>query len=472
MPWWRRVDTSPLIFGSGAFVVSGHIQKLVGVPTGHVHDQPLACTTLARQLRGGAVNVVSYHGGKVHTAMPDMPDGHAYPLCRGGGMNQMITKFRTIDAPLTCKTCLTYAERRADADSARITPTEGENVAAEDYTEATLDALDSNIERARSLAEAENEEALVELAKEHEELVSSLPARGKSPSGETWTKFKKAKRDEFKAAATVQEKPEPAPKAEVATKSYDQFEGVPELINMGAEKAVEGIQLHRKVSDTARELASITLDMWRRLPDAKNNPDVMGDSPESKAAARAMYQAVGKALAESGLDEYETESMVKKFIRSVQGQRSNVRAEYLRSLDGDDDETAEERKAYAAILADKPDDVSVARWVANYYNTGLVGQFERERLKYYQERELAIPEKYEPLVALLADEQKPEELESDTPDATLKAAVDLLENEFKKVAKLAKPETIESASDDARKAQRERLEALQEQIKEMIKATI
>lgn len=59
------------------------------------------------------VNVISYSGGKVHTAMPGMPEGHAYPLCRGGGMNQHLTKFRIINAPLTCKTCLTYAERRA-----------------------------------------------------------------------------------------------------------------------------------------------------------------------------------------------------------------------------------------------------------------------------------------------------------------------------------------------------------------------
>ncbi|MEU7243361.1 hypothetical protein [Streptomyces sparsogenes] len=63
------------------------------------------------------VRVVSVRGGKVHTAMPGLDDeeAHVYPLCRGGGMNQMMTKFRVIDAPLTCKTCQTYAERRAAA---------------------------------------------------------------------------------------------------------------------------------------------------------------------------------------------------------------------------------------------------------------------------------------------------------------------------------------------------------------------
>ncbi|MEV0444059.1 hypothetical protein AB0I84_18835 [Streptomyces spectabilis] len=57
--------------------------------------------------------VVSVRGGKVHTAMPGVPEGRAYPLCRGGGMNQMLTKFTATTAPLSCKTCTTYAERRA-----------------------------------------------------------------------------------------------------------------------------------------------------------------------------------------------------------------------------------------------------------------------------------------------------------------------------------------------------------------------
>lgn len=63
-------------------------------------------------------HVVSYGGGKVHTAMPDMPEGHAYPLCRGGGMNNRNTKFRTTDAPLSCATCIGYKQRRNSAASA------------------------------------------------------------------------------------------------------------------------------------------------------------------------------------------------------------------------------------------------------------------------------------------------------------------------------------------------------------------
>ncbi|MGW1268142.1 hypothetical protein [Streptomyces sp. NPDC002491] len=74
-------------------------------PAEAVEEEPAEADELPR--------VVSVRGGKVHTAMPGMPDDHAYPLCRGGGMNNRLTKFRVVDAPLTCKTCVMYAERRS-----------------------------------------------------------------------------------------------------------------------------------------------------------------------------------------------------------------------------------------------------------------------------------------------------------------------------------------------------------------------
>lgn len=58
------------------------------------------------------LHVVSVRGGKVHTLMPGAEE-HPYPLCRGGGMNQMLTAFRTTSAPLSCTHCIEYARRRA-----------------------------------------------------------------------------------------------------------------------------------------------------------------------------------------------------------------------------------------------------------------------------------------------------------------------------------------------------------------------
>jgi hypothetical protein len=92
-----------------------------GPMTGQYDDYNYAADLAATET---PVNVVSYNGGKVHTMMPGM-DEHPYPLCRGGGQNQNLTKFTTTTAPITCKTCLTYQGRREAA-----TTTQGETMTA------------------------------------------------------------------------------------------------------------------------------------------------------------------------------------------------------------------------------------------------------------------------------------------------------------------------------------------------------
>lgn len=65
-----------------------------------------------------AANVVSVRGGKVHTAMPGLGDD-AYPLCRGGGMNNRLTCFTTTHLPITCAICLGYEEARTKRELLR-----------------------------------------------------------------------------------------------------------------------------------------------------------------------------------------------------------------------------------------------------------------------------------------------------------------------------------------------------------------
>jgi hypothetical protein len=64
-------------------------------------------------------NVVSMRGGKVHSSTPGAPKGHAFPLCRTGGSTNRGTRYRTVNAPLTCSTCLTYEQRRQAARTAQ-----------------------------------------------------------------------------------------------------------------------------------------------------------------------------------------------------------------------------------------------------------------------------------------------------------------------------------------------------------------
>lgn len=84
------------------------------------------------------MNVVSVRGGKVHTMMPGTEE-HPYPLCRGGGMNNTLTKFTTTNTPIDCKTCTTYAERRA----AKAAEADAERKAAETEAKANETAWDA-----------------------------------------------------------------------------------------------------------------------------------------------------------------------------------------------------------------------------------------------------------------------------------------------------------------------------------------
>lgn len=56
-------------------------------------------------------------GGKVHTLqrgnLHDGTEAPPFPLCRSGASTNQGTRYRKVDAALTCSTCLEYARRRA-----------------------------------------------------------------------------------------------------------------------------------------------------------------------------------------------------------------------------------------------------------------------------------------------------------------------------------------------------------------------
>lgn len=327
---------------------------------------------------------------------------------------------------------------------------------ATDYA-AIVEEVIANIERAKSLAEAENVEALEELHAETETMISRLPARGKTEDGKSWTAAKKEFRDSFRAAATVQEKPaakkEVVKKEEAPVKTFDQYEGVPELITMGADKAAESVRLHIKTSTTAKELATIGLDMWKRIPNKDNNPDIMGDSDQAKAASKALKQAAGAALGADGkLDAYDVDVAVKKLWRSVQAQRTDVRAEYLRGLDADTDEAKTERERFARLLKDRPEDTPASVWLADKYGVSLKGESEKARERYYRA-----------LAAANGGDGPAELEEAQTPDEHVSSIVGRVMKDIKN----AKPELFEQASEETKKAVDEKLEEAIKALREM-----
>ncbi|MGW6920860.1 hypothetical protein ACWGA9_06185 [Streptomyces sp. NPDC054950] len=324
-----------------------------------------------------------------------------------------------------------------------------------DEGKTTLDQIDANIERAKSLVEAENTEGLAQLKEETEELISSL-------SGQGSIAVKKEKRNAWTAAATAQEKPASKAVAEapkegtVQPKTYDQYEGVAELVSLGVEKVSEGIKAHVKTSTLAKEIAALTFDAWLRIPNKDGNPDLRGDSDAAKKASRAMYD---QAL-EGFDDDYDHAEALKKLIRSAQTQRTDVRAAWLRSLDEDTEEAAERIALVEGVLKDAPEGAKLSEFAAAHYRVGLKGELEKSR------------ERYIPRAALesgAGDSDKGEDqAEPVDPNEALTKVVDRL---FKEV-KGAEPANFENASEDVRKRERERLEKILTAVREMIAATI
>jgi hypothetical protein len=411
------------------------------------------------------VNVVK-NGGKVHYAPGDQVSS---PACNPW---QGTAGFKGTDADVSCKKCLTWIAVNEPATSegeimaentTDVETTEAETV-EQTPEQATMEQIGANIERARSLAEAENAEGLAELDKETKALISSLPRGGKTPEGKSWAGYKAKAGQDFRQAAAAQPKPEPKskPAAEVSTvdpKDYSVYAGVTELIADGAVKVAEGVKLHLKTSDLAKEVASIGLDMWRRIPNKDGHPDIMGNSDAAKRAMRALYERAGEGFER----DYDTEEALKKLQRAVQHQRSDVRAQYLRTLDTDETE----QKRFAALLEAKPEDVSVAKFVADSYGTQLKGHGELQRELYHAKKALTGGEGTAE-GGEETEEQTEETTEETSPDTRVRSLVRKLKTDVKK----AKPEDFESASDETKEAVRAELEELYAAVKAMITATL
>jgi len=265
---------------------------------------------------------------------------------------------------------------RDTGESYSFPRTEGDTVS--DDNQATIDQVTANIERARSLAEAENLDGLAVLSEETEALISSLPTRGKGPGGESWTKEKKAMRDAFAAAVTVAEKPEPepAPKAEVVvleTRDYHDVAGVPELVTKGADLFAEGVGIHLKASDLAKDIARVLLQMRVRMTNKFGEPDVKALSAGAKQASKDMYAKAGEAFRASGqYNALEAKQAVAKLQKSVNNFTPTIRAEYLRELDTNEEEAAR----FAEITVKADDDRPVSEVVAAHYGVELKSRYE------------------------------------------------------------------------------------------------
>lgn len=285
-----------------------------------------------------------------------------------------------------------------------------------------VDQIDANIERTRSLAAAGKADEVKALAKETEALISSLSGKGSIA-------VKKDKRADMSAAA--------ATRAEASTEvvdpgDYSQYEGVSELVSVGAERVAEGVRLHLKASEVAKEIADVGLDMWLRIPNKDGLPDLRGDSHAAKEAMRDLYAKAGEGFERNAANE----AALKSLQRAVQHQRGNVRTRYLMELNDD----PEERKRFATIL-EASSEATPAEAIAKHYGLAL-----------------NVPE--------LSSGEAPKAIEP--AGEKLRTVTERLRKTISEV----KPEDLASAPDDVKEAARKDLEALYERVKAMIAATL
>lgn len=435
-------------------------------------------------------HIESIMGGKVHLRVSGSPV--PFPLCSSGSRNT-VTRYRIVNAPVSCKECSGVLVRRASRLAREAAPThlqnsvsesagqdaaqsanvalagsdevnQGEPIMANDVNtdegKAVIEQIDANIERAASLVEVDNAEGLAELAQETETLISSLGGKGSIA-------VKQAKRGEWTAAATAA----PKPKAEVkkvtqgvvVEKTYDQFEGVTELVSLGAEKLAEGVKLHLKASEVAKEVAAVGFDIWTRIPNKAGAPDLLGHSDQAKKASGAMIRLAGEGFEQT----YDNGEALKKLARSVQVQRSDVRAEWLRSLDEDTEEAAERRTLMNEVLVGKPEDVPASQFVADFYGTETIGATEKKRIAEAEKRALAAGSDTH-------SETDGDSEEGEGPSET-GTADERVVRETKRILSAiskASPDDFESASEEIKETIREQLEAGMHALRAMIKATI
>lgn len=384
------------------------------------------------------MNVTSTIGGKVHLEDDESPV--PFPLC-GSARRNTRTRFRKTDAAIDCKECCGILERRAAREAKEREAVMAKNDVQSVDGAMALEQIKANVERARSLATAGDAEALDELRSETETLISSLTGKGSIA-------IKKEQRDAMAEAAATK------PSAEVANQdeadsdaSWERHAGVKELAVMGAEKIANGVRLHMKAGELARDVAAVIFDMWKRIPNKDGLPDLRGDSDDAKKAWQWTLREAGIGFEQT----YETEKALERLQRNVQRQRSDIRAQYLRGLAADSDEAAEERALYASQLGDADND-SVPTRLAAYYRVSLKGEIEADKEK-YQAR-------------LAGGEAKPAELPAANPDEILAQSVKRISSDLRKL----KPEELVGASDAVKAEARRKLDELREQMKDLVTA--
>ncbi|MFE1959238.1 hypothetical protein [Streptomyces sp. NPDC059479] len=211
--------------------------------------------------------------------------------------------------------------------------------------------IKANIERAQSLAQGGQEDALKELVGETEGLLKSLKGTGS-------VKLRATLRDELTEAlkakgAEVPDADEPAGETSADESQGDEKPGVvegtvipadvAELIDRGAETALEAINLGVKMAEVAESVSQIQLAMRKKSTHKSGLPDLLANQKPTRDRAKDIYYRVAAQLSPEDVDKADALDSLK---RSVQNKNSDVLVGYLRGLDADKEAGLEEVARY------------------------------------------------------------------------------------------------------------------------------
>jgi Resolvase, N terminal domain len=333
---------------------------------------------------------------------------------------------------------------------------------ASDEMRLSMESFGAQMELRAIQERAENLRGVAEPATETEALIASLKGPGSV-----------ATRKDLQMAAASTAQAAPLPKADEAdkvhegvvvleTQDYTTVPGVAELITKGAADLAEGVKLRLK--DTARNTAEVLLEMRLKMQDKHGAPDLAARSNAAKQAAQAMYNAVrGEDKLE---DTFGNRDAVKKLMRAVQYQMSDVVVQYVRALDENPDEAAKFAKA-----AEANPELSTADAVFDFYGLNRESQGEIAAKREAEKRAL-IAGVQQAIGSVSKEGEGDGEGDGAAAEANPDEYAKALSHKFAKLARGVNVQLIEAASADTKEEVRGDLEAQLAIIKNLIAATL
>lgn len=214
---------------------------------------------------------------------------------------------------------------------------------------------------------------------------------------------------------------------------------VADLVKTGARCIAEGVQSFTSQADLARQVGSAQLNAHILLEDRHGNPDLRGLSKEAKEATHALFSLGRELLLEAGYEDADT--LIERLQRAVHNHKSDVRADFLRSLD----EPGADLSLWRGIVDYAPTGVPPSAAVAAHYGVSTKGRRELER----ESKRLR-----------------------NTPPGTAEERATLAVGRMLKAASLASPKDFEELNESVRERLRGDLEDLNRSLRAMRRAAV